>query len=103
MTSKKLTGLGQLFKEYINGLGIESLNIPQERFDQLKNKTIAELAWAQLLLTIKFWMEDNSASFEKTDIFIEKSLQASFDLVTLAPFKNLIDLGKFLFKEKARV
>jgi ubiquinone biosynthesis protein COQ9 len=52
------------------------------------------------MMTIKFWMEDSSAAFEKTDIFIEKSVNASFELMNVAPMNHLIDFGKFLFKEK---
>lgn len=97
---KKLEGFRDNFKSYIKSLDIESIQIPQVKLEDIKNKTITELAWGQLLVTIKFWMEDESPSFEKTDIFIEKSLQVSFDIVSLTPFKNILDLGKFLFKEK---
>ncbi|HIC33012.1 MAG TPA: TetR/AcrR family transcriptional regulator, partial [Flavobacteriaceae bacterium] len=57
-------------------------------------------AWMQLLLTIKFWMDDTSPAFEKTDIFIEKSVNTSFDVLDIAPIKSLIDFGKFIYKEK---
>ena len=96
----KLAGLHPVFKAYVESIGIESMQIPQLKLEDFKNRTITELAWGQLLVTIKFWMEDQSPSFEKTDIFIEKSLHASFDLISLTPFKNILDLGKFLFKEK---
>jgi hypothetical protein len=49
---------------------------------------------------MKFWLEDTSSSFEKTDIFIEKSVNTSFDLLDIKPLKSIIDFGKFLFKEK---
>jgi len=52
------------------------------------------------MLTMKFWLEDSSPSFEKTDIFIEKSVNTTFDILDIAPLKSVIDLGKFLFKEK---
>ncbi|PIV19236.1 MAG: heat-shock protein, partial [Flavobacteriales bacterium CG03_land_8_20_14_0_80_35_15] len=65
-----------------------------------QEKSLEESAWIQLLITMKFWLDDTSASFEKTDIFIEKSLNASFDLLNVQPLKSIIDLGKFLFKEK---
>jgi hypothetical protein len=51
-------------------------------------------------MTIKFWLDDNSKGFEKTDIFIEKSVNASFDILDTTPLKSVIDFGKFLFKEK---
>ncbi|MEM6517296.1 MAG: TetR/AcrR family transcriptional regulator, partial [Bacteroidota bacterium] len=57
----------------------------------------------QLLLTMKFWLDDQSANFEKTDIFIEKSVNTSFDVLNIAPVRSLIDFGKFVFKERVRM
>jgi hypothetical protein len=62
-------------------------------------KTFAS-SWIQLVLTMKFWLDDTSASFEKTDIFIEKSVNARFDLLDIKPLKSIIDFGKFILKEK---
>ena len=49
---------------------------------------------------LKFWLEDTSESFEKTDVFIEKSINTSFDLLDTKALKSMLDLGKFIFKEK---
>ena len=97
---KKLESLRKHFKNYIDGLGIETINIPQEQIQKIQQKSISEMAWLQMLMTLKFWMEDKSPSFEKTDIFIEKAVHASFDMLDVTPFKNIIDFGKFLWKEK---
>jgi len=67
---------------------------------KLQNRSLKESAWLQLLITIKFWLDDSSSSFEKTDLFIEKSVRASFDLIDTTPLKSIIDFGKFLYKEK---
>jgi len=96
---KKLSGLRKHFKKYIDSLGIETVNIPQQQIQKMQQKSISELAWVQMMLTLKFWMEDKSPSFEKTDIYIEKSVNASFELLDITPFKNIIDFGKFLWKE----
>ena len=45
-------------------------------------------------------MDDNSKAFEKTDIIIEKSVNTVVDLLDTKPLENLLDLGKFLWKEK---
>jgi len=60
---------------------------------------INEAAWLQLLSVMRFWYKDESPGFEKTDIFIEKLLTASFDLMNTRPMKSVTDLGKFIFKE----
>jgi len=95
-----LSGLKKSFTNYIDSLGIEMIATKQEKIDKIQTRALQESAWLQLLLTLKFWMDDTSASFEKTDIFIEKSVNTSFDVLNVAPLKSMIDLGKFIFKEK---
>lgn len=97
---KVFSDLKQVFTNYIENLGIELLDIKQEQIDRVQKRGLKESAWMQLLLTIKFWIDDSSPSFEKTDIFIEKSVNTTFDVLDIAPIKSLIDLGKFLYKEK---
>lgn len=97
---KQLSTLRESFKEYVAEILTDEYRIEQERFQKFQEKSIQESAWIQLMLTIKFWMDDVSPAFEKTDIFIEKSVNASFELMNIAPINHLIDLGKFLFKEK---
>ncbi|WP_130734690.1 TetR family transcriptional regulator C-terminal domain-containing protein [Flavobacterium sp. J27] len=100
---KKLSLLRSDFKNFIATLGIEPIKIPQETIEKIQHKSIAEFAWVQFLMTLKFWLDDSSPTFEKTDIFIEKSVHASFDLIDLTPVKNIIDFGKFLWKEKIQL
>ncbi len=95
-----LSGLKKKFIDMIESLEIETMDLKQERLEKYKKKGFNELAWNQFLGTLQFWMKDDSPDFEKTDIFIEKSLKASFDLVDIRPVQSLIDFGKFLFKEK---
>lgn len=97
---KTLTKLKHTFSDYIDTLDIETIDIKQKRLEQIQDKALQESAWIQLLITIKFWLDDTSASFEKTDIFIEKAVNASFDIMDIKPLKTVMDLGKFLFKEK---
>ncbi|WP_417236584.1 TetR family transcriptional regulator C-terminal domain-containing protein [Bizionia paragorgiae] len=100
---KSLSILSELktgFCNYIDHLNIETLDIKEERLEKLQQRSLRETAWLQLLLTLKFWLEDSSPSFEKTDIFIEKAVNTSFDLLDIKPLKSLIDFGKFIYKEK---
>tara|TARA_R110000868_G_scaffold51182_2_gene162608 strand:- start:5382 stop:6041 length:660 start_codon:yes stop_codon:yes gene_type:complete len=62
-------------------------------------KIFSEGAWFQFLFLLKFWMDDSSAGFEKTDVAIEKSVQTVFDVFENTPLESLIDFGKFLYKE----
>jgi len=96
----QLTTLRDSFKNYVSEILTDDYRLEVEKLQRFQEKAIQESAWLQLMMTIKFWMEDESAAFEKTDIFIEKSVNASFELMNVAPINHLIDFGKFLFKEK---
>jgi hypothetical protein len=97
---KKLNGLKSEFLQFVNSLEIDTLDLKQETLQKLQNKGFEKAFWIQLLLSLKFWMSDTSPSFEKTDLFIEKSVHASFDLINTQPIKSIIDFGKFILKEK---
>lgn len=97
---KKLDSLKKIFGLFIDELEIEKIDFNQEKIEKFQNKAIKNVFWAQFLILIKFWIDDTSSSFEKTDIFIEKNVQASFDLIQTQPLKSLLDLGKFFLKEK---
>ncbi len=103
---KSLQSLGSLkssFTHYIKDLNIELIDVKQDTLEKIQNRGLTETTWLQLLITIKFWLDDTSTSFEKTDIFIEKSVNTSFDVLNVAPLKSLIDFGKFIFKEKIKM
>ncbi len=95
-----LSELRKNFKRYVASIITNEFRTSTERFQEFQEKTTTESFWIQLLLTLKFWMDDSSAKFEKTDIFIEKSVKVSFELMQVAPLDSLLDFGKFIFKEK---
>ena len=101
---KKIDTLKKLkksFSNYVDKLDITLLETNEEILDKIQNKTLNESAWFQLLLTTKYWLEDTSPSFERTDIFIEKAVNTSFDLMNFTPLKSVLDLGKFLLRDKS--
>ena len=100
---KKLEQLKQLrthVKQFATEL-IEAGN-EQKNYKFTKNSVtiFSEGAWLQLLFLLNFWMEDNTAAFEKTDLAIEKSVTAIFDVFETTPLESIIDFGKFIFKNK---
>lgn len=96
----QLSNLRIEFKNYITEIMTDEVRTQHENFQNFQEKALQETSWIQLLLTLKFWLEDESPDFEKTDIYIEKSVKASFELMNIAPLDSLIDFGKFIFKEK---
>lgn len=97
---KLFSSFKKVFTDYIETLEIERIDIHQKQLVCLQDTCLKEGAWIQLMFTFKFWMDDTSPSFEKTDIFIEKSINTTFDMINIQPLKSFIDFGKFIFKEK---
>jgi hypothetical protein len=97
---KQLKAFRNHFKKYI----VDSIKSePSEPFGKVAKVTepvYAEGAWLQFLFLLKFWMDDTSKGFEKTDVLIEKSVNTVVDLLNTKPLESLFDLGKFLWKEK---
>ncbi|WP_333877320.1 TetR family transcriptional regulator C-terminal domain-containing protein [Flavobacterium sp.] len=97
---KQLKTFRNHFKKYI----VDSITSePSEPFGKVAKVTepvYAEGAWLQFLFLLKFWMDDTSKGFEKTDVLIEKSVNTVVDLLNTKPLESLFDLGKFLWKEK---
>ncbi len=88
------------FLKYISEIEIEKIDFKNDKINKIQDKTITEAYWMQLLMILKFWIDDESSNFEKTDVFIEKSIKAAFEIQQITPVKSVIDLAKFLWKEK---
>ncbi|MCE2611497.1 TetR/AcrR family transcriptional regulator [Flavobacteriaceae bacterium D16] len=103
--SNMLKGLDQLkgLRKHMLDFAVELIDDgnadKQLRITQHNPKVFSEGAWLQTLFLLKFWMEDDSAGFEKTDMAIEKSVNTIFDVFDNTPLESIIDFGKFLFKE----
>ena len=100
---KKLSQLKIAFLEFIEHLDLEVKPMKQKAINDFQKKTLKETAWIQLLLTLEFWLKDTSVSFEKTDVFIEKSVNTSMNLLDAQTLNSLMDLGQFLFKERTTI
>ena len=88
------------FKKFISNI-IENGNSGiSDNVAKITKPVFSEGAWIQFLFILKFWLDDTSKSFEKTDIIIEKSVNTVVDLLDTKPLESLFDLGKFLWKEK---
>ncbi len=98
-TLKQLKHLRNRFKDYIVDIIETTTSESKANFTKITKPIFSEGAWIQFLLILKFWFNDNSKGFEKTDIVIEKSINTVVDLLDTKPLEGLFDLGKFLFKE----
>ncbi len=96
---KDLTLLRTEFKEFIVNIIEENDNVGLAKLNNITKPVFSEGAWIQFLLILKFWIDDTSKGFEKTDIIIEKSVNTAVDVFNTKPLESLIDLGKFLWNE----
>lgn len=99
-TLKQLKGLREHFKGFIKQIIDENEEPKNETLQKITKPFYAEGAWIQFLFLLKFWLEDTSKGFEKTDIMIEKSVKAVLDVLDTTPLESVIDLGKFIWKER---
>lgn len=102
-TLQKLHELKSEHQKFIKTLDFNDLEILEKAKDSIKNfneKSREEALWLHFLSIIEFWEKDVSPSFEKTDLFIEKTIDTGFEFLNNEPLRKIFDLGKFLWKEK---
>lgn len=97
-TPRVLEPMKTLFESFAEDIlreGLETGELTDRKFFSNKYK---DALWMQFGFVLKFWINDNSAGFEKTDEAIEKGVNVTFDLFQRSPIDNLLDYGKFLAK-----
>ncbi len=98
-TLKQLKQFRNQFKAFVVDIIETTTTENKANVTKITKPIFSEGAWIQFLFILKFWLDDNSKGFEKTDIVIEKSINTVVDLLDTKPLESLFDLGKFLFKE----
>ncbi|WP_413669782.1 TetR family transcriptional regulator C-terminal domain-containing protein [Mucilaginibacter sp. Mucisp86] len=95
-TPKVFIPLKDIFEGFADDImkeGIESTELSDRKYFSKKYK---DALWVQFVFILNFWINDNSAGFEKTDEAIEKGINVTFDLFQRSPIDNLFEYGKFL-------
>lgn len=59
-----------------------------------------EALWLQVAFVFRFWLDDTSPRFEKTDAAIEKAVNLAFDLMGKSALDTFLDFAKFLYQNK---
>lgn len=94
--------LKKTHRNFIKTLDFNDWEMIKKSKEDVKNfheNAREEAFWFHLVSAIEFWKKDTSPAFEKTDIFIEKTIDTGFELMDNEPLRKVVDLGKFLFKE----
>ncbi|MBX2843430.1 MAG: TetR/AcrR family transcriptional regulator [Flammeovirgaceae bacterium] len=86
------------FNDYAKEL-IEEGQATEEIIDRpIVSKVYKDALWGQTFFILRFWINDFSKEFEKTDAAIEKVTNLSFDLLGHNPIDGAFDFGKFLLQ-----
>jgi hypothetical protein len=106
-TPAPLSAARELFEQFAETVLSEGLETGELAERKFFTKRYKDALWAQFVFITKFWINDDSTGFEKTDEAIEKGVNVTFDLFQRSPIDNLFEYGKFLsrngaFKEKMR-
>lgn len=96
---KALNGLRKKYMEFVVQLEIKTIDLKIDRAEDAIQRGLHEVSWRQFLFILKYWMNDSSPNFEKTDILIEKTMNTGFEILNTSPLESIVDLGKFLIKE----
>jgi hypothetical protein len=96
---EQLKGLRKNIKEFAKGLIAAGNDDKNLKITKHNPQIFSEGAWLQTMFLLNFWRSDDSAAFEKTDVAIEKSVNTIFDVFDNTPLENILDFGKFLYKE----
>lgn len=96
----ELKGLRRDIKNFAIDLIREDNETKQVKLLKRSETIFSEATWVQFMFLLKFWMDDNSPQFESTDVAIEKSVNTVFDVFDNTPLERVLDLGKFLWKER---
>jgi len=92
------------FAEAVIAQGLASTELADRKFFSKRYK---DALWVQFGIILNFWINDNSAGFEKTDEAIERGINVTFDLFQRSPLDNIFEYGKFItrnsrFRENMR-
>jgi hypothetical protein len=88
------------FIAHIQEKKIRECMIPNNRIKSIHDVLISESMWGEFLFILQFWLKDKSNSSEKTDLMIEKTLTATFEMLEKKIPPSMIDLFKFVYKEQ---
>jgi AcrR family transcriptional regulator len=83
---------GELISEGKETQEIASRPVIADRYD--------EALWLQVAFVFRYWLDDSSPRFEKTDAAIEKSVNLAFDLMGKSALDSFLDFAKFLYQTK---
>lgn len=88
------------FKDFAGEIILEGKETQEIASRPFITEKYDEALWLQLVFVFRFWLDDRSPRFEKTDAAIEKSVNLAFDLMGKSALDTFVDFAKFLYQNK---
>ncbi|HEX5171191.1 MAG TPA: TetR family transcriptional regulator C-terminal domain-containing protein [Cyclobacteriaceae bacterium] len=90
------------YEEFIGAILNEGMKNGEIAKRPYLDKQYPRLFWTHFSLLILFWRDDESASFEKTDAYVEKSVRLAFDIIGNGVVDSALDFARFIYQSKIR-
>ncbi|MBN7815765.1 TetR family transcriptional regulator C-terminal domain-containing protein [Algoriphagus pacificus] len=97
---KEIGDFKQKFKEFASEIILEGKETEEIANRPFISDRYDEALWVQVWFVFKYWIDDRSPRFEKTDAAIEKSVNLAFDLMGKSALDSFIDFAKFMYQSK---
>lgn len=97
---KEATDFKQKFKDFANEIVLEGKETEEIASRPIISDRYDEALWFQTWFVFRYWLDDRSPRFEKTDAAIEKSVNLGFDLMGKSALDSFLDFAKFLYQSK---
>jgi AcrR family transcriptional regulator len=91
----------EVFEQFSTSIVREGIAAGEIATRPLADKIYPQFLWVHMGSFLFYWKEDSSAAFEKTDVFIEKSVNLFFELVSKGALDAAFDFGRFLYQSKS--
>lgn len=88
------------FKDFANEIILEGKETEEIASRPIISDRYDEALWFQTWFVFRYWLDDRSPRFEKTDAAIEKSVNLGFDLMGKSALDSFLDFAKFLYQSK---
>jgi hypothetical protein len=88
------------FLDFVNDLIAEGKETEEIVDRPLIGSRYDDGLWQQLIFVLKFWVNDDSLGFERTDAAIEKAVNLSFDLMSRSALDTAFDFARFLYQKR---
>lgn len=88
------------FKDFANEIILEGKETQEIADRPILSDRYDEALWVQVWFVFRYWMDDQSPRFEKTDAAIEKSVNLGFDLMGKSALDSFLDFAKFIYQSK---